>query len=145
MKILDVNVLLYLSDSSSEFHGRVREFVDRAHASADVIALPWLSIVGFLRIATRSVAGRPLMPQEHAEEFVSAMISRPNVLVIEPGARHWKILTELGSAVDLRGKLYPDAHLAALAIENGADLCSADSDFARFPRLKWTDPTRPTA
>lgn len=79
-----------------------------------------------------------------AEQFVSALLSRSNVLVIEPGSRHWKILTELGSAVDLRGKLYPDAHLAALAIENGAELCSADSDFARFPRLKWTDPTRPS-
>jgi hypothetical protein len=31
-----------------------------------------------------------------------------------------------------------DAHLAALAIEHGAELCSADGDFARFSGLRWT-------
>jgi hypothetical protein len=34
----------------------------------------------------------------------------------------------------------PNAHLAALAIEHGLILCSADSDFARFPSLRWENP-----
>ncbi len=33
-----------------------------------------------------------------------------------------------------------DAHLAALAIEHGLTLCSADSDFARFRELTWINP-----
>lgn len=33
-----------------------------------------------------------------------------------------------------------DAHLAALAIGHGADLVSYDSDFARFPGLRWRRP-----
>jgi uncharacterized protein len=36
--------------------------------------------------------------------------------------------------------LVPDAHLAALAIEHGLTLCSADSDFARFLGLPWLNP-----
>ena len=40
----------------------------------------------------------------------------------------------------IAGNLTSDAHLAALAIEHGAQLCSADSDFARFPGLKWMNP-----
>lgn len=40
----------------------------------------------------------------------------------------------------VHGNLVPDAHLAALAIEHGLILCSTDSDFARFPALRWTNP-----
>ncbi|MBX3134287.1 MAG: PIN domain-containing protein [Gemmatimonadaceae bacterium] len=145
MKILDVTVLMYLNDEGSEFHVPVRDFVERAYADSDVLGLPWHSIVGFLRLTTRRIGGRTLLSRDQAEHFVSTLLSRPNVLVVEPGPRHWRILTELSAAAGARGKLYPDAHLAALAIENGAELCSADSNFARFPRLKWTDPTRPPA
>lgn len=42
---------------------------------------------------------------------------------------------------DLRGNLVTDAHLAALAIEHGTTICSFDSDFARFPELRWINPT----
>jgi predicted nucleic acid-binding protein len=47
-----------------------------------------------------------------------------------------ELLAPLGTA----GNLTSDAHLAALAIEHGADLCSADADFARFPGVRWTNP-----
>ncbi|MGH9363717.1 MAG: type II toxin-antitoxin system VapC family toxin [Thermoanaerobaculia bacterium] len=33
-----------------------------------------------------------------------------------------------------------DAHLAALAIEHGATLCTNDRDFARFPNLRTFHP-----
>jgi len=41
---------------------------------------------------------------------------------------------------DITGNLVPDAHLAALAIEHGLTLCSADGDFARFPGVRWENP-----
>lgn len=145
MKILDVNALIFLGDAANEHHTRMRALVERAIESSDVIGLPWHSILGFLRITTRRVAGRSLVPAEHAEQFISALLAQPNVVVVEPGARHWQVLKELGESVGLHGNRYPDAHLAALAIENGAELVSSDTDFARFPRLKWTDPTGPAA
>ncbi len=40
----------------------------------------------------------------------------------------------------VRANLVPDAHLATLAMEHGLTLCSADSDFARFPILRWLNP-----
>jgi uncharacterized protein len=58
-----------------------------------------------------------------------------------PGARHAEILSDLIVAGDLRGNLVADAHLAALAIEHGVGVCSADSDFARFPKITWVNPT----
>jgi predicted nucleic acid-binding protein len=38
------------------------------------------------------------------------------------------------------GNLTSDAHLAAQAIEHGAELCSGDTDFGRFKDLRWSDP-----
>ena len=49
---------------------------------------------------------------------------------------------ELLDAVGTAGNLTSDAHLAALAIEHGALLCSCDADFSRFPGLRWVDPLR---
>lgn len=43
-----------------------------------------------------------------------------------------------------RGNLVPDAQLAALAIEHGLVLCSADGDFARFPGLRFESPLAET-
>ena len=37
----------------------------------------------------------------------------------------------------------PDAHLAALAVEHGLELQTADRGFARFPGLRYRDPIRP--
>jgi len=39
-----------------------------------------------------------------------------------------------------KANLIPDAHLAALSIEHGLVVCSADGDFARFPRVRWQNP-----
>jgi predicted nucleic acid-binding protein len=38
------------------------------------------------------------------------------------------------------GPLSMDAHLAALAIEHGAILCTTDRDFSRFSRLRTYNP-----
>jgi predicted nucleic acid-binding protein len=62
------------------------------------------------------------------------------VTLVHPGPKHFSILRELLMAVGTGGNLTSGAHLAALAIENGAELCSSDYDFGRFPRLKWSNP-----
>jgi predicted nucleic acid-binding protein len=46
----------------------------------------------------------------------------------------------VGTGLGGGAKLIPDAHLAALAIEHGLDLCSTDGDFARFDGLRWVNP-----
>jgi predicted nucleic acid-binding protein len=45
-------------------------------------------------------------------------------------------LAEAGTA----GNLVNDAHLAALAVEHDAEVVSFDSDFARFPGVRWRRP-----
>jgi len=49
-------------------------------------------------------------------------------------------MTELLEVDGGRADLVPDAHLAAIAIGHGLTLMSNDSDFARFPTLRWENP-----
>jgi hypothetical protein len=73
-------------------------------------------------------------------DLVAAWLDQPTATVIHPGPGHVPILRDLLSAVGTAGNLTMDAHLAALAIEHGAELCSCDADFARFPGLHWSNP-----
>ncbi len=104
------------------------------------VALAWVTVLGFLRISTmRRVFTAPLEPAV-ALEIVEEWLARPNVVTLQPGPDHWRILRRLISESGAAGNLTTDAHLAALAIEHSCELCSSDADFARFPRLKWVNP-----
>lgn len=75
--------------------------------------------------------------------IVETWLGRPNVTVPQPTTRHYAILTELVEATGVGGNLVSDAHLAALAVEHGAELVSYDADFTRFPRVEWLRPAAP--
>jgi predicted nucleic acid-binding protein len=81
-------------------------------------------------------------PIESKEVFsiVNEWLAQPAVVVPQPGPRHPAILERLVVGTGARGGMVTDAALAALAIENGAKLASADHDFSRFPDLKWVNP-----
>lgn len=104
------------------------------------VGLPWVVILGFLRIATNPrILPRPLTPDQ-AIEMVNGWLALPVVEILTPGREHWAILTGLLRETGTAANLTTDAHLAALALENGATLVSFDSDFQRFPRLKVHHP-----
>jgi toxin-antitoxin system PIN domain toxin len=141
VRILDVNILVGAFSAETPNYARLRAFLERILNEDEVVALPWHSLLGFLRITTNRHFKPYLEPRE-AVEVIDGWLACPNVRILHPGERHWTVLRELVEVMPAAGPLIPDAHLAALAIENGAELCSADTDFSRFPRLKWTDPTR---
>lgn len=141
MKLIDANILIYAIDAHAEHHDRASAFLEGALNSDEVIALPWTVLTAVLRVLTHAKRPMPI-PVPAVLSTLDGWLLRPNVVTVEPGREHWRILRELVETVPATGNLVPDAHLAALAIENGAELCSADTDFSRFPRLKWTDPTR---
>jgi predicted nucleic acid-binding protein len=67
---------------------------------------------------------------------VTGWIALRNVVLVSSTEQHWTILSDLLPKSRARGSLIMDAHLAALAIEHGATLCTNDRDFLRFPGLK---------
>jgi toxin-antitoxin system PIN domain toxin len=99
-----------------------------------------MTLLAFVRVSTsRRVLEHPLSISE-AAAIVSAWLQRPMVTLVNPGERHWEILRDVMTKGQAQGPLIMDAHLAALAIEHGATLASADRDFARFPGLKLLNP-----
>jgi toxin-antitoxin system PIN domain toxin len=104
------------------------------------VGLAWVVILAFLRLTTRAgILKRPL-PAPSALALVGEWLELPNVEIVTPGENHFRILRNLLESAGTAGNLASDAHLAALAIEKGAKLCSADHDFARFPGLRYVNP-----
>lgn len=138
--LLDANVLLYARDASSPFHARASAWLTDQLNGAMRVGFPWPSLVAFLRIATHPrVFDRPLSAAE-ARQQVEEWLAPGVAWIPLPTASHARVLGELLSAHDLRGGVIADAHLAALAIEHGLVVCSADTDFARFDEVRWVDP-----
>lgn len=143
MILVDANLLIYAYVSSLPQHAAARTWLDAELNSNIIVALPWPSLLSFARLVTNPrIFERPVSVQtvwQQVEEWLNC----PSVRVPTPGDRHREILAELiRQAVD-KAELVPDAHLAAIAIENGFVLQSADGDFARFPGLNWQNPLRP--
>jgi len=140
MLIPDVNILVYAYNADSPRYVRAREWWETTLQQPRVVGLPWNTSVGFIRIATqRGISARPMTVQE-AVETVRAWLDHPRVRIVTPGERHAEILFDLLLELGVGGNITYDAHLAALAIEYQAELVSTDTDFARFPGLRWFNP-----
>lgn len=141
MIIVDANVLLYAHDSSSPRHAAASTWFMATIDSPEQVGFGLVTVLAFIRIATDPrIVSRPL-PAAEAISIVEEWLRRPNVSLLAPSARHWQILTEQVDRGQAKGPLMMDAHLAALAIEHGAVLATADRDFRRFPGLRTIDPT----
>jgi toxin-antitoxin system PIN domain toxin len=140
--ILDANVLLYARNSADARHRPARAFLEEVLNGPHRVGLPWQSLTAFLRIATNQrVFAAPLSPAQGADQ-VSQWLDAPAAWVPVPTGRHADVLLGLVRDLRLSGALLTDAHLAALALEHGTGVWSTDTDFARFPGLRWEDPLR---
>jgi uncharacterized protein len=138
MKTPDVNVLLYAINADAPQHQTARGWLESAFASVGGIAFCWPALVGFLRLSTRSgVFGQPLTVDQ-ALELVDAWLGHPAARLIAPTERHVALLSSLLLAQGRGGNLVSDAHIAALAMEHGADLGTFDRDFEQFAGLRLT-------
>jgi uncharacterized protein len=138
--IVDANILLYAVDSSSPQHERARAWLEDALNGYGRVGLPWPSLTAFLRIATHPRVSAHPLGRDDAWGFVEEWLAAGPAWIPVPTDRHGEVLGRLLAEGDLRGNLVTDAHLAALAIEHGVGICSADSDFARFGGLEWFNP-----
>jgi toxin-antitoxin system PIN domain toxin len=136
----DVNLLVYAHDELAPLHLPARAWWEELLSGRQTVVLPWAVTLGFVRLVTHpSVSREPLAPAA-ALERVRSWLARPQTEVIEPGPRHLEILERLFAATGVGGNLTTDTHLAAIAIEHRCELHSNDSDFARFPGLRWHNP-----
>ena len=140
MKLSDVNLLLYAYDASSVHHERAKLWLEEHLSGVEAFGFAWATLLAFVRLVTSSrVFESPLSVRESLD-IVERWLATPCATVLHPGPRHAVVLRQLLEPVGAAGNLTTDAHLAALALEHEAELCSADADFSRFPGLRWTNP-----
>ena len=136
MVVVDANVLLYAVDSESAHHAQARPWLDEALAGAEAVGLAWVALLAFVRIGTNSAIMPAPMTADEATAQVEAWLAAPAAVPLEPTARHAAVLRGLLRENGTAGNLTTDAHLAALAVELGAEIVSFDRDFARFPGVR---------
>ena len=131
---------MYASNENADQHKKARTWLSAQLGGRTKVGLPWPSLLACLRITTNPrIFTRPA-PVDRVWMQIFEWISAPAAWVPTPTDRHASILGGLLLATGRGGDLVPDAHLAALAIAHGLVLCSTDSDFARFPDLRWENP-----
>lgn len=140
MKLPDVNLLLYAIDSSAPRHRAARHWLEEQLSGTETFAFTWSVLLAFLRLSTSSrIFAEPMAPAE-AFDMVDGWLAQPCTTVVHPTERHAALLRELLEPLGTAANLTTDAHLAALSVEHGAELCSSDRDFSRFPMVRWSDP-----
>jgi hypothetical protein len=140
VKLVDANLLLYAVDDGSPHHAVAKPWLERQLSGSETFAFAWAVLLGFVRLATNPRVFTTPLSVEEAIDLVDSWLEQPNATVVHPTARHSPLVRELLRPLGTAGNLTSDAHLAALSIEHGAELCSGDSDFARFPGVRWLNP-----
>jgi hypothetical protein len=139
VKLIDVNLLLYATDHADPRHSKASVWFDELLNSGERVALPWHTLLGFVRISTNPRLRPNPLPMTAALEFVEDWLEWESVWVPQPTSNHFALVAEMLRAVP-RHKLVSDAHLAALAISHGLTLCSNDVDFRLFKGLRLLNP-----
>ena len=140
MIVPDLNLLVYAYNSDAPQHVEARRWWEVSLSGSASVGLPWAVLLGYVRVMTsRAILLEPMPPTE-AIGHVREWLKQPQAQVLVPGPRHLDVFESLAEATGAAGRLTTDLHLAALAIENQAELHSNDTDFARFPGLRWHNP-----
>ncbi|HTT82653.1 MAG TPA: type II toxin-antitoxin system VapC family toxin [Rhizomicrobium sp.] len=140
MILVDANLLIYAHVASAPQHDRARRWLDEQLDGPARVGLPWMCLLAFLRIVTNPRIYPRAERISDAWRQVSEWLALDTVWIPAPTERHARVLEQLLDVSGAHGNLVYDAHLAALAMEHGLVLCSADTDFARFPQLRWFNP-----
>jgi len=137
MTLPDVNVLLFATNHRVRQHQIAKAWLNSALNGTERVGLTWIALLGFLRISTKPGIFPTPLTVTQSSNIVKELLASNATVVISPSPDHALMLTRLLDAVGTAGNLVTDAHLAALAIENGAELVTFDRDFGRFAGLRW--------
>jgi uncharacterized protein len=140
MILCDVSVLVYAYRTEAPENARYAAWLRETIASEQAYGVSELVLSRFLRIVTHPRGMKTPAPLESALAFTAVLREQPNAVPVSPGPRHWGIFERVCRDAGVTGNLVPDAYLAALAMEHGAELITSDGDFARFDGLRWRHP-----
>jgi toxin-antitoxin system PIN domain toxin len=140
MLLIDANLLLYAYVETSPEHERAKSWLESTLNGDKRLAFPWMTLLAFLRLSTNRHVNPNGPSLNIAVAQMNRWLSSPQAWIPEPGRNHQSTLARLLVLPGISSKDVTDAYLAALAIDHGLILCSADVGFARFPGLRWQNP-----
>jgi toxin-antitoxin system PIN domain toxin len=141
VKVVDANLFLFAWNTSAPESARAAAWLEQAFWSGEPVATSWTTVLAFLRLTTSKVFPAPLTTRE-AAAVVDSWLTEAGLQILEPTDQHWTVMKDLLDQTGARGNLVSDVHLAALALEHRATLCTDDLDFKKFPGLKVELPLR---
>ena len=140
MIIPDINLLVYAHNDGVPQHGSARCWWEDLVNGAERVGVPWIVSAGFVRMMTHpAVLAHPANPTE-AVDCVLEWFRYRHVTPVNPGIDHLPYLRRNLDAAGVGANLITDAHIAAIAMEYQAEVHSNDTDFSRFPGLRWRNP-----
>jgi toxin-antitoxin system PIN domain toxin len=140
MILPDVNILVHAYNRDSMHHTPARAWWEQVLTRSTPLVMPWVVLMGYVRLMTNSRTVMFPITVEAAEKDVRSWLALPQLTVIEPGERHADLFFGLLRSAEVAGNLTTDAHVAALALEYRADVATCDTDFARFKGVRWFNP-----
>lgn len=141
MILLDANLLIYAVNADAPYHHKAKSWMEETLSGhRGTVLFSWFTLVAFVRIATNpKILANPFSLAE-ALRMVADWLALPDVNVVSPGPDHAQHFQNACRNSNASGNLVTDAHLAALAAEHGCELASCDTDFGKFPGLRWVNP-----
>ena len=142
MIVPDTNLLIYSYDAQSPFHDSALRWWEGLVNGSDIVGIPWIVSVGFVRLITHPRMLESPRSYLTAVEYVRDWFLHSHIMPITPGPDHMIYFQQNLAAAGIGGNLVPDAHIAALAMERGAEVHSNNADFGRFSGLRWVNPLK---
>ena len=137
MIVPDTNLLVYAYNVGAPYHAAARRWWEGLVNGTERVGVPWVVSTGFVRLMTHPRALTSPILAAAAIAHVRDWFRYAHVTPINPGAEHLTHVQRNLDAAGVGANLVTDAHIAALAIEYQAEVHSNDSDFSRFPGLRW--------
>lgn len=134
MMLVVANLLIYAMNCDFPKHRAARSWLENTFSGSNPIGLPWVAVLAFLRLCTnpRPRVFAPPVTAEQTIFYVYEWLALPAVTMGGLGLRHWAIFRTLLTQPGTAGNLTTDAHIAALALEGGYGVYSADNVFTAF-------------
>ena len=140
MILVDANLLIYVINEDATHHRAAKDWWEAALSGNNVIGIPWVVALAFLRIMTNPRIFPVPLSADQAIAYMNEWLDHPVTTLVSPRDKHWYILRNLLSDSGMAGNLTTDAHIAALALEQGYEVYSADNDFKRFSGVRHINP-----
>ncbi len=140
MMLLDVNVLIYAYNDGSPDHHRWSCWLAEVLEGHESFGITSHVFASFIRIVMDERLFTHPSRFYGAYEFIEILKSDDKFVLVQEGSRHWNVFTSLCRILRIKSQQIPDTYLAAIAIEQGHELITADKGFKKYPGLKFRNP-----